>query len=79
MGEGANVSYSDPYVSKVEIGGEILASANLTSELLKSMDCVVILTDHSLFDYPMIAADSPLVLDCRNSLRDFSGPNILPL
>jgi UDP-N-acetyl-D-glucosamine dehydrogenase len=79
MGEGANVSYSDPYVSKVEIGGEILASANLTSELLKSMDCVVILTDHSLFDYPMIANNSPLVVDCRNSLRDFSGPNILPL
>ena len=79
MEEGANVSYSDPYVSKVEIGGEILTSANLTPQLLQSMDCVVILTDHSVFDYPMIAADSPLVLDCRNSLRNFSGPNILSL
>lgn len=79
MEEGADVSYSDPYVSKVEIGGEILASANLTPQLLKSMDCVVILTDHSVFDYPMIAADSPLVLDCRNCLRNFSGPNILSL
>jgi UDP-N-acetyl-D-glucosamine dehydrogenase len=79
MEEGANVSYSDPYVSKVEIGGEILVSADLTPQLLKSMDCVVILTDHSVFDYPMIAADSPLVVDCRNSLRDFSGPNILSL
>jgi UDP-N-acetyl-D-glucosamine dehydrogenase len=79
MEEGANVSYSDPYVSKVEIGGEILTSANLTPQLLQSMDCVVILTDHSVFDYPMIAADSPLVLDCRNSLRNFPGPNILSL
>jgi UDP-N-acetyl-D-glucosamine dehydrogenase len=77
MEEGANVSYSDPYVSEVEIGGETLVSANLTSQLLQSMDCVVILTDHSVFDYPMIATDSPLVLDCRNSLRNFSGPNIL--
>jgi UDP-N-acetyl-D-glucosamine dehydrogenase len=42
-----------------------LVSVNLTSQLLKSMDCVVILTDHSVFDYPMIASDSPLVLDCR--------------
>jgi UDP-N-acetyl-D-glucosamine dehydrogenase len=79
MEQGANVSFSDPYVSKVEIGGESLVSANLTPQLLRSMDCVVILTDHSGFDYPMIAADSPLVLDCRNSLRNFSGPNILSL
>ena len=79
MEEGANVSYSDPYVAKVEIGGEILTSANLTPQLLQSMDCVVILMDHSAFDYAMVAADSPLVLDCRNSLRNFSGSNILPL
>jgi UDP-N-acetyl-D-glucosamine dehydrogenase len=79
MEQGANVSFSDPYVSKVEIGGESLISADLTPQLLRSMDCVVILTDHSGFDYPMIAADSPLVLDCRNSLRNFSGPNILSL
>jgi UDP-N-acetyl-D-glucosamine dehydrogenase len=79
MEEGADVSYSDPYISKVEIAGEILVSADLTPQLLKSMDCVVILTNHSVFDYPMIAADSPLVLDCRNSLGNFSGPNILSL
>jgi UDP-N-acetyl-D-glucosamine dehydrogenase len=79
MEEGANVSYSDPYAAKVEIGGEILVSTNLTPQLLQSMDCVVILTDHSAFDYAMVAAHSPLVLDCRNSLRSFSGSNILSL
>lgn len=79
MEEGASVSYSDPYVAEVEIGGEILTSANLKPQLLQSMDCVVILMDHSAFDYAMVAADSPLVLDCRNSLRNFSGSNILSL
>ena len=79
MEEGANVSYADPYVAEIEIGREKLASANLTPQLLQSMDCVVILTDHSLFDYAMIAAASPVVLDCRNSLREFSGPNIVSL
>ena len=79
MEEGATVSYSDPYVSKIEIGGEVLSTSHLTSQLLKSMDCVVILTDHSVFDYSMIAADSPVVLDCRNCLKDFSGQNILSL
>jgi UDP-N-acetyl-D-glucosamine dehydrogenase len=78
MEGGANVCYSDPYVPKVDIEGKILASAGLTAQLLHSMDCVVILTDHSVFDYAMIAADSPLVLDCRHSLKDFSGSNILP-
>ncbi len=53
---GAIVSYSDPYVFKIEVGEEILTSAELTPELLGSMDCTVILTDHSAFDYSMIAA-----------------------
>jgi UDP-N-acetyl-D-glucosamine dehydrogenase len=77
--EGAIVSYSDPYVSEIEIGGRWFASADLTPQTLRSMDCVVILTDHSVIDYAMIAAQSPVVLDCRNSLRRFSGANILTL
>jgi UDP-N-acetyl-D-glucosamine dehydrogenase len=77
--EGANVSYADPYVSEIAIGGENFVSADLTPQLLQSMDCVVILTDHSVFDYAMIAAGSSMVLDCRNSLREFAGSNILPL
>jgi UDP-N-acetyl-D-glucosamine dehydrogenase len=79
MEQGATVSYSDPHVAKVEIGGEILVSANLTPRLLQSVDCVVILMNHSAFDYAMVAAESPLVLDCRNSLRNFSGSNIQSL
>ncbi|MGH7793439.1 MAG: nucleotide sugar dehydrogenase [Candidatus Binatia bacterium] len=79
MEEGANVSYSDPNVPRVKIGGETFASANLTPQLLQSMDCVVILTDHSVFDYSMIAIGSSIILDCRNSLRNFSGSNILSL
>ncbi len=77
MEKGASVSYSDPYVPRVEMGGEILASTNLTPQLLQSMDCVVILTDHSVFDFSMIVAESSLILDCRNALRDFSGSNIM--
>ena len=68
-----------PMLPKLKSAGEILTSANLTPQLLQSMDCVVILTDHSSFDYAMVAAHSPLVLDCRNSLRNFSGSNILSL
>jgi len=79
MDEGAEVTYSDPYVSNIRIGDKLLCSANVTRDLLQSMDCVVILTDHSMFDYSIIAAASPMVLDCRNSLRAYSGSNILSL
>jgi UDP-N-acetyl-D-glucosamine dehydrogenase len=77
--EGANVSYSDPYVGEIKIAGERLCSVSLAPQLLQSMDCVVILTDHSLLDYSMIAAESRMILDCRNALRDFPASNIHPL
>jgi UDP-N-acetyl-D-glucosamine dehydrogenase len=79
MQAGAIVSYSDPYVFKAEVGGKVLTSAELTPELLRSMDCTVILTDHSAFDYSMIVASSSSVLDCRNTLRESSGLNIVSL
>jgi UDP-N-acetyl-D-glucosamine dehydrogenase len=77
--KGATVSYSDPYVPRVVVGGEVLVSVPLTQQLLQSMDCVVILTDHPAFDYSMVAADSALVVDCRNALKNFSGANVIPL
>ena len=77
--KGATVAYSDPYVPMVAIGGETLASVSLTEQLLQSMDCVVILTDHPAFDYPMIAAHSGVVVDCRNALKNFAGANVIPL
>jgi UDP-N-acetyl-D-glucosamine dehydrogenase len=78
-GAGATVSYTDPYVAEIDINGEILTSANITPGLVQSMDCAVILTDHSAFDYSMIASASAIVVDCRNALRDFSGSNIVSL
>jgi UDP-N-acetyl-D-glucosamine dehydrogenase len=77
MEKGATVSYSDPYVPRIETGGEVLVGVSLTAQLLRSMDCVAILTDHSAFDYSMIVAESSLILDCRNALKDFSGSNII--
>jgi UDP-N-acetyl-D-glucosamine dehydrogenase len=66
-------------VPKIEIIGEIFESVSLTTHLLASMDCVVVLTDHSNFNYEMISAESRLVLDCRNALKDFTGENIAVL
>ena len=77
MEKGANVSYSDPYIGQVHIAGKALRSAELTPQFLESVDCVVILTDHSKFNYSMVVSHSPLILDCRNALNDFTSSNIV--
>jgi UDP-N-acetyl-D-glucosamine dehydrogenase len=77
--KGAVIYYSDPCVPSVQLNGHVMRSINLTPDVLRSMDCAVVLTDHSDFNYAMIAAHSPVVLDCRNALKDFSGPNIIRL
>jgi UDP-N-acetyl-D-glucosamine dehydrogenase len=75
--KGALVSYSDPYISTIQINGRTMQSLPLCPEVLAGSDCTVILTDHSAFDYAMIAGQSRLVLDCRNALRNFTAPNVM--
>jgi UDP-N-acetyl-D-glucosamine dehydrogenase len=77
--KGATVFYTDPFVPKIEVTGEIFESVNLESHFLVSLDCVVILTDHSNLNYEMIASESRLVLDCRDALHDFPRENITVL
>jgi UDP-N-acetyl-D-glucosamine dehydrogenase len=77
--QGADVSYSDPFVPRFDIAGKLLSSMSLNGELLHAMDCAVVLTDHSAFDYSTLAADSALILDCRNALKNYPGENLVPL
>ena len=77
--KGSVVSYSDPHVLSVELDGRTLTSTATTPDILSSADCVVILTDHSAFDYPTIVAQSQLVLDCRNVLRKYRAENVIAL
>ena len=77
--KGARVYYADPYVSSIDLNGKTIESVELTPDTLKSMDCVVVLTEHSAFEYEMVATYSPLILDCRNALKNFSSPNLICL
>ncbi len=77
--KGASVCYSDPHIGSVDIDGEALRSLYLTPEILESMDCAVLLTDHLDFDYAMISTHSNLILDCRNGFKDFPRPGIIRL
>jgi UDP-N-acetyl-D-glucosamine dehydrogenase len=67
---GAEVSYHDPYVPRVEHDGVVRDSIDLDDAALASADCVVIVTDHTSYDWSQVVARAQLVVDTRNALRD---------
>ncbi len=77
--KGVVLSYSDPYVPQLRLEGLNLDSIELDEGTLRSVDCVVMLTDHTVFDAEFIARYSPLLVDCRNAFRKFSDTNIVKL
>ena len=75
---GADVAYSDPNVPVFPEMREHdfdLSSVDLSPSVLEGYDAVILLTDHSGFDYDMIAAHSPILIDTRGKFRE-GGPNI---
>ena len=75
---GAKVTYSDPYVPQLKLDTLMLESADLISSAAAA-DCVVIITDHSSFDYGGLVASSKLVVDTRNALKGMESPKIVRL
>jgi UDP-N-acetyl-D-glucosamine dehydrogenase len=76
---GANIMYSDPYVSQFPMMRKYifdLASVSITSELLAEIDCVVIATDHDEFNYDLIQQHSRLIVDTRGRYR-LAYPNVI--
>jgi len=69
---GAHADYSDPFIRatwkmrKYNLG---LTSVDLTPETLASYDAVIISTNHTAFDYEMIARHARLVVDTRDAMR----------
>jgi len=79
LDKGAQVSYNDPYIHKVELPKQTLISQELSEEYLTSMDCVVIATDHGCYDWEQIASHSKLVFDTRGATKELKHSNIIRL
>ena len=77
--KGASICYADPYVPSITIKGQTLKAQALSAELMHSMDCVAILTDHTVFDYALIARSAALIFDTRNALGNCSRSNVVRL
>jgi UDP-N-acetyl-D-glucosamine dehydrogenase len=71
--KGADVSYADPYVPTLEVGGEMMEVYDL-DQGVSDFDCVAIITAHSVIDYNRLLAEAPLVFDTRNATQDLTPP-----
>jgi UDP-N-acetyl-D-glucosamine dehydrogenase len=71
---GGEVAYHDPYIRDLRHEGLDMDAVELTPDLLRSVDCVVIVTDHSAYDWNMIADHSRLIVDTRNALKQVKSP-----
>ncbi|MFC2150530.1 nucleotide sugar dehydrogenase [Calditrichota bacterium] len=67
---GAEVTYHDKFVPSVSEGGDTVHSVDMTQDILKSADIVIILTDHSHVDYNEVCQHAKLVLDTRNATKN---------
>ncbi len=75
---GADVDYNDPYFPYVGRGRKYNLQMKCTPlENLGQYDCVLILTDHSAYDYEQIVRDSELVIDTRNATQRIRSGKII--
>jgi UDP-N-acetyl-D-glucosamine dehydrogenase len=78
--KGASVSYHDPFVPEMTTpAGHELVGVNLTSALVRSADCVLVVTNHGGVDYSMVVAEADLVFDTRNIPEGCGKPNVFRL
>jgi UDP-N-acetyl-D-glucosamine dehydrogenase len=72
--KGAEVSYNDPYIPRLTPNRRDpnlnMTSQPLTPEYLRGQDAVVIVTDHSSYDWQAIVDQATLVVDTRNATKN---------
>ena len=74
---GGIVTYSDPHVPALKVDGIDLHSS--PEESAEDVDCVVIVTDHTAFDYEALVGRAPLIVDTRNALKGARSRKIVRL
>ncbi len=67
--EGAKLDFSDPYVPRFKWNEIVRKSIKLTPKAISQYDLVVVVTDHTCFDYQMIRQSARLIFDSRNVFK----------
>jgi UDP-N-acetyl-D-glucosamine dehydrogenase len=74
--KGATLDYFDPYVKEFKVDNKTLKSIKYSPLKLKNYDLVLILTDHSGFNYEELARKSKFVVDTRNAIKSRKHKNV---
>jgi len=67
---GAELYYNDPHVPSLKMNGTVMESQPLSPAMIASMDCVVVITAHSDYDWTSIKAAAKVIVDTRNAVKD---------
>jgi len=73
--KGAEVAYHDPYIPVLDHDNIRMQSEADLMGAVRDADCVAIITNHSLYDYPAILNAAHMVVDTRNALGDLGKNN----
>ena len=76
---GAVLSYTDPYVPEFSVDGYRLKGTEASPATLQQADCVVIITDHTGFDYTEILKYAQVIFDTRNAMKEIRSEKIVRL
>jgi len=71
--KGAILSYNDPLVPNLRLGTGTLDSIEASPKNIATHDCVIILTDHSTYNFDKIVGAAKLVVDTRNATKDLDA------
>jgi UDP-N-acetyl-D-glucosamine dehydrogenase len=74
---GAEISYVDPWIAEIRLENGMLRASE--HDVVKTADCVVIVTDHKQFDYAALLRDAPLIVDTRNALKGVQSDKVFRL
>jgi UDP-N-acetyl-D-glucosamine dehydrogenase len=66
--KGAHVIYHDPYIPRLDHEGWAMESVPDLATAVQKADCVVIVTNHTAYDYGKILDSAALIVDTRNAL-----------
>ncbi len=75
--KGGIISYTDPHVPVLKLDSAEMRSQD--GSAVAAADCVVVVTDHSSFDYLELAREAKLIVDTRNALKGIHSEKIVRL
>jgi UDP-N-acetyl-D-glucosamine dehydrogenase len=69
----AKITVVDPYIPTFRVDEKEYATVPLTAGILTSADLVLLTTNHTAFDYPLIAEKAKVIFDTRNAFKGIAN------